>query len=83
MSIDVTKHILSAAFEAIPQTSENMPRRCKPWWNKDCATTRKEQHKAWDMFRRYPTPLNRIEFKRRKAKARWTKKRAKRGTWMK
>lgn len=35
----VTEHILSAAFEAIPQTSENMPKRCKPWWNKDCAST--------------------------------------------
>ncbi|CAN8002132.1 unnamed protein product, partial [Ixodes hexagonus] len=30
-----------------------------------------------------PTPPNKIEFKKRKAKARWTRRQAKRATWMK
>lgn len=79
----VTEQILRAAQQSIPQTSGNVPKKCKPWWNKECATTRADQNRAWGRFRRYPTSSNFVEFKRRKAKARWTRKQAKWKSWMK
>ena len=79
----VTDCIINAASTSVPQTSGNLPRRCKPWWNEECASTRKSQNKAWGIFRRYPTFLNLIEFKKKRAKARWTRKQAKRASWTK
>ena len=79
----VTEVIISAALCSIPQTSGHLPRRCKPWWNDDCTETRKSQNRAWGIFRRYPTFRNLLEFKKKRAKARWTRKQAKRSSWQK
>uniref|UniRef100_A0A147BLN2 Putative tick transposon n=1 Tax=Ixodes ricinus TaxID=34613 RepID=A0A147BLN2_IXORI len=79
----VTEQIVNAAEQSIPRTSGNLPKKCKPWWNEDCSTTLTRQNKAWDVFRRYPTVHNKIEFKRRKAQARWTRKQAKKKSWIK
>lgn len=79
----VTDRIINAASASIPQTSENLPKRCKPWWTKDCSVALKRQNRAWGTFCRYPTVWNKIEFKKCKAKARWTRKRAKKSSWMK
>lgn len=35
----VTKHIISTAVGAILQSCENIPKRCKLWWNKECTKT--------------------------------------------
>uniref|UniRef100_A0A293LMC9 RNA-directed DNA polymerase from transposon X-element n=1 Tax=Ornithodoros erraticus TaxID=265619 RepID=A0A293LMC9_ORNER len=77
----VTDTIINAAVRSIPQTSGRLPRRPKPWWTAACETTRKEQNRAWGIFRRYPTSANLIVFKKARAKARWTQRQAKRESW--
>lgn len=77
----ITSTIINAATQSIQQTSGRLPRRPKPWWTTDCETTRKEQNKAWGVFRRYPTTQNLISFKKARARARWTRRKAKRESW--
>lgn len=77
----VTNTIITAAQQAIPQTSGHLPKRPKPWWTEDCMKTRKEQNRAWGIFRRYPTSQNLLAFKKARAKARWTRRQAKRSSW--
>lgn len=77
----ITNAILDAATQSIPQTSGRLPKRPKPWWNEECEETRKMQNRAWGRFRRYPTIENLLLFKKARAKARWTRKQAKRSSW--
>lgn len=77
----ITESIISAAIHSIPQTSGRLPGRPKPWWTADCQASRKAQNKAWGIFRRYPTAANLLIFKQARAKARWTRRRAKRDSW--
>ncbi|GFQ65061.1 putative tick transposon [Trichonephila clavata] len=63
----VTSCILSAANNAISQPSSRLPRFPKPWWNKECQMAKKDQNKAWNRFRRYPTPDNMIAFNKARA----------------
>lgn len=76
-----TDIIINAATCAIPQTSGRLPRCPKPWWTSECAQTRREQNRAWGILRRYPTPSNLLAFKRARAKARWTRRRAQQTSW--
>ncbi|GFV28369.1 uncharacterized protein TNCV_422571 [Trichonephila clavipes] len=62
--------IRNAADAAIPRTSNSPRKLCKPWWNASCQQAKKEQRRAWGIFRRYPTTDNLIAFKRAKALAR-------------
>ncbi|GFY20871.1 putative RNA-directed DNA polymerase from transposon BS [Trichonephila clavipes] len=62
--------ILSAANNAIPQPSSRLPRFPKPWWNEECQMAKKDQNKAWNRFRCYPTPDNMITFNKARARAR-------------
>ncbi|GFX45993.1 probable RNA-directed DNA polymerase from transposon X-element [Trichonephila clavipes] len=66
----VTEAIRNAADAAIPKTSNSPRKLCKPWWNASCQKAKKEQRRAWGIFRRYPTTDNLIAFKRAKALAR-------------
>lgn len=77
----VTNTIINAANRSIPQTKGNLPRRPKPWWTSDCEKTRREQNRAWGIFRRYPTSTNLLLFKKARAKARWTRRQAKKDSW--
>ena len=79
----VTEQILSAAQLSIPRTSGNVHKKCKPWWNEECATTRADQNRAWSKFRRCRTSRNLARFRQRRAKAHWTRKQAKWKSWMK
>lgn len=79
----ITKHILEAALIAIPMTSAHLPKRPKPWWNDACRDAKKKQNHAWGIFRRYPTVSNLINFKRRKAQARYIQRESKRNCWVK
>lgn len=79
----IVETILDAAIESIPQTSGHLPKRPKPWWTDECRETRKRQNKAWGIFKRYPTPGNLLAFKKARAKARWTRRQAKRESWKK
>ncbi|GFR11487.1 e3 ubiquitin-protein ligase Ufd4 [Trichonephila clavata] len=65
----VTSCILSAANNAILQPSSRLPRFPKPWWNKECQMVKKDKNKAWNRFRRYPTPDNMIAFNKARGKS--------------
>ncbi|GFW07812.1 putative RNA-directed DNA polymerase from transposon X-element [Trichonephila clavipes] len=79
---NVTEAIRNAADAAIPRTS-NYPRKlCKPWWNASCQHAKKEQRRAWGIFRRYPTTDNLIAFKRAKALARRIRRQCQRESWI-
>ncbi|GFU36746.1 putative RNA-directed DNA polymerase from transposon X-element [Trichonephila clavipes] len=79
---NVTEAIRNAADAAIPRTS-NYPRKlCKPWWNASCQQAKKEQRRAWGIFRRYPTTDNLIAFKRAKALARRIRRQCQRESWI-
>ncbi|GBM80552.1 hypothetical protein AVEN_91661-1 [Araneus ventricosus] len=58
----VTYSIIQAADMAIPKTSGKIPKIWKPWWNEECRIFNKQQKKARDKFRRYPSTSNLIDF---------------------
>ncbi|GFQ76046.1 probable RNA-directed DNA polymerase from transposon X-element [Trichonephila clavata] len=78
----VTSCILSAANNAISQPSSRLPRFPKPWWNEECQMAKKDQNKAWNRFRRYPTPDNMIAFNKARARARKIHRQRKRESWI-
>ncbi|GBN82099.1 putative RNA-directed DNA polymerase from transposon X-element [Araneus ventricosus] len=77
----VTCSIIQAADMAIPKTSGKIPKIWKPWWNEECRIFNKQQKKAWDKFRRYPTTSNLIDFKFAKATFRRVKRTSQRKSW--
>ncbi|GFX98902.1 RNA-directed DNA polymerase from mobile element jockey [Trichonephila clavipes] len=79
----VTSCILFAANNAIPKPSSRLPRFPKPWWNEECQMAKKDQNKAWNRFRRYPTPDNMIAFNKARARARKIHRQRKRKSWIK
>ncbi|GBN63194.1 hypothetical protein AVEN_274948-1 [Araneus ventricosus] len=76
---ELTDILMTAADAAIPKTSGKIPKNWKPWWNEECGIAEKNQAKAWNRFRRYPTTDNFIAFKQAKANAR---RRSQRNSWM-
>ncbi|GFX91013.1 putative RNA-directed DNA polymerase from transposon X-element [Trichonephila clavipes] len=81
--LNVTEAIRNAADAAIPKTSNLTRKLCKPWWNSSCQQAKKEQRRAWGIFRRYPTTENLIAFKRAKALARRIRRQCQRESWIK
>ncbi|GFX94011.1 putative RNA-directed DNA polymerase from transposon X-element [Trichonephila clavipes] len=79
---NVTEAIRNAADAAIPRTSNSPRKLCKPWWNASCQQAKKEQRRAWGIFRRYPTTDNLIAFKRAKALARRIRRQCQRESWI-
>ncbi|GFV94876.1 RNase H domain-containing protein [Trichonephila clavipes] len=79
---NVTEAIRNAADAAIPRTSNSPRKLCKPWWNASCQQAKKEQRRAWGIFRRYPTSANLIAFKRAKALARRIRRQCQRESWI-
>ncbi|GFT29403.1 putative RNA-directed DNA polymerase from transposon X-element [Trichonephila clavipes] len=79
---NVTEAIRNAADAAIPKTSNSPRKLCKPWWNTSCQQAKKEQRRAWGIFRRYPTTENLIAFKRAKALARRIRRQCQRESWI-
>lgn len=51
----VTNTIISAADATIRKTSGRPHKQSKPWWNEDCRRSYKENRKAFNIFKRYPT----------------------------
>lgn len=47
-----------------------MKRKCVPWWSSDIYESIKHRKKALKKYRKYPTIVNFIEFKKLRAKAR-------------
>ncbi|GFT08777.1 uncharacterized protein TNCV_663231 [Trichonephila clavipes] len=81
--LNVTEAIRDAADAAIPKASNSTRKLCKPWWNSSCQQAKKEQRRAWGIFRRYPTTENLIAFKRAKALARRIRRQCQRESWIK
>ncbi|GFU59050.1 putative RNA-directed DNA polymerase from transposon X-element [Trichonephila clavipes] len=79
---NVTEAIRKAADAAIPKTSNSPRKLCKPWWNASCQQGKKEQRRAWCIFRRYPTTENLKAFKRAKALARRVRRQCQRESWI-
>ncbi|GBN82722.1 hypothetical protein AVEN_250907-1, partial [Araneus ventricosus] len=79
----VTKTIISAADVSIPKSGLSFPKNRKPWWNKYCTDTNRDQRRAWNVFRRHPTSANQIAFQRAKSIARWDRRKSERGHWIK
>ncbi|GBO08904.1 putative RNA-directed DNA polymerase from transposon BS [Araneus ventricosus] len=79
----VTKTIISAADASIPKSGLSFPRNRKPWWNKYCTDTNRDQRRAWNVFRQHPTLANQIVFQRAKSIARWARRKSERGHWIK
>jgi potassium voltage-gated channel Eag-related subfamily H protein 8 len=77
----VTSAIVSAADVSIRKSSGRYRRQTKPWWNQDCKTTFKEQRRAWNKFKRYPTTDNFIHYKKCKAAFRRTLRRSQKDSW--
>ncbi|GFV94243.1 probable RNA-directed DNA polymerase from transposon X-element [Trichonephila clavipes] len=77
-----TEAIRNAADAAIPKTSNSPRKLCKPRWNASCQKAKKEQRRAWGIFRRYPTTDNLIAFKRAKALARRIRRQCQRESWV-
>ncbi|GBN35438.1 hypothetical protein AVEN_38324-1, partial [Araneus ventricosus] len=63
----VTKTIISAADASIPKSGLSFPKNRKPWWNKYCTDTNRDQRRASNVFRRHPTSTNQIAFQRAKS----------------
>ncbi|GFV89362.1 putative RNA-directed DNA polymerase from transposon X-element [Trichonephila clavipes] len=82
-AVSLVTCILSAANNAIPQPSSRLSRFPKPWWNEECQMAKKDQHKAWNRFRRYPTPDNMIAFNKARARSRKIHRQRKRESWIK
>ncbi|GIY86509.1 putative RNA-directed DNA polymerase from transposon X-element [Caerostris extrusa] len=79
----ITHCILEAAAKSIPMTVGKLPKQNKPWWNQECSTAHKDQKRAWDRFRRYPTSENLLRFKHLKAVARRIRRQSQRASWQK
>ncbi|GBM16649.1 hypothetical protein AVEN_222415-1 [Araneus ventricosus] len=75
----VTKTIISAADDSIPKSGLSFPKNRKPWWNKYCTETNRDQRRAWNVFRRHPTSA----IQRAKSIARWARRKSERGYWIK
>ncbi|GFT76653.1 putative RNA-directed DNA polymerase from transposon BS [Trichonephila clavipes] len=67
---NVTEAIRNAADTAIPKTSKSLESCANHGGTLPANKPKKEQRRAWGIFRRYPTTDNLIAFKRAKALAR-------------
>ncbi|GIX67252.1 hypothetical protein CEXT_498351, partial [Caerostris extrusa] len=79
----ITYCILEATKTSIPKTVERLPKLNKQWWTEECAKAHKDQKRAWDRLRRYPTSENLLRFKRLKAVARRIRRQSQRASWQK
>lgn len=73
--------ILTAAHKHIGKANPLTRHLPVPWWNKTCEDAIKESKRALYRLRRHRTETNLIEFKRLRARARYTIKESKRKSW--
>lgn len=76
-----TTCIIDAARLAIPQSTGVVRQNHKVWWTQDCKEAKKQQNKAWGIFRRYPTQENLLNFKKKRAQARYIRRNAEKASW--
>ena len=73
--------ILEKAKEYIPQTSGIPGRPVVPWWNQECAVSRKVTRSCYHRYRRYPCEVNKIAYNRARSKQKRIFKQAKRDSF--
>ncbi|GFU05722.1 putative RNA-directed DNA polymerase from transposon X-element [Trichonephila clavipes] len=79
---NVTEAIRNAADAAIPKTSNSLESCANHGGTLPANKPKKEQRRAWGIFRRYPTTDNLIAFKRAKALARRIRRQCQRESWI-
>ena len=78
-----TDTLLSAALQSIPKTSGRFPKRPVPWWNTACTEAVREKRAAFSRLSRHRGDPQCLEaFRRARARARLTLKKAQRSSWM-
>lgn len=78
----INKNILEAANSAIPKLNLSKIKRMVPWWCEEIKIALRERKNAIRTYKRDRTQENFIEYKRRKAKARFLIKQNKKASWM-
>lgn len=79
---DMNKDILEAANSAIPKLNISKVPRMVPWWNEVVKRALKERSDALRIYKSDRSLENFINYKRKKAKARYEIKASKKGSWM-
>ena len=74
--------MICGAMMYIPKTSGKPRRALVPWWNKECAVSRKIARSCYKRFRRYPILINKITYRRAVAKQKKTFKQARRDSFI-
>lgn len=78
---DFNKIIIDAAYHAIGKTAHIKKYNAVPWWNEECESAIKASKQSLNKYKRYKTPENCIEYKKKRAFARLTIKHNKRRSW--
>jgi ribonuclease HI len=78
-----TIELLKIAEICIPKSSTDPKKPYYPWFNKECFETIKERRKAYNIFKKFPTQSNFINYKQKYAKARRIIRQAKKESWKK
>lgn len=79
----ITKALRFAANLSIPQTKNISHKSLVPWWNAEIGILRKNKQHLWNTFRKYPSDVNLISYRKARAVFRKKVKEAKRESFQK
>lgn len=79
----LTQQIIEAAKASIPETSNKPIKRQVPWWNNNIGKLIRRRKRLLRVFKRHPTIMNNIQFKKARAEARLAIEQAKKTSWQK
>ena len=74
--------LICGAMMAIPKTIGKPRRPVVPWWNNDCAISRKVTRSSYKKYRRYPCLINKLIYRRALAKQKKIFKKARRDSFI-
>nr|CAH7714757.1 unnamed protein product [Callosobruchus chinensis] len=77
----ITEAIKGAAKDSIPMTSGTTSNKAVPWWNETIQDAIRKKKSALNAFKRRPTTINMIEFKKLRANARKLINEAQKRSW--
>lgn len=77
-----TDSLVNCARSFTTNPSNHRQRRRVPWWSQDCSKAIKNRRKALKTLKRSPNMENHIDFRRLRAKAKWTLKQSRKSSWM-
>ena len=76
----LVKHIIDSADKNIPKTNPHL-KRPVPWWTAECSQLRSERKSALRRYQRSGLMVDRINYKRARAKAQFYMNKIKRESW--